>query len=252
MNDPAESEKDRSFTRMAGIVAIASLPLAFGNLLAMLASVHFDLNGISDPLVLLRSGGNAPTLWRLSMVLDIAGYYLAILPLLVLLHASLRQGRHWVDLGAICLVAYSVIGAIGGAELATAVPTLMKDFVTASGPQRFALQTTFTGYTDGIYRGMWNLLEEFLAGVGWLCFAYVLAEQRRKLSRLTACLGVACIVDAVGSTLGADAISSAGLIVYLVLAPIWAFLLGRDALRARAPFAPDPSRRDERRRVLAP
>ena len=47
---------DRSFSRMAAIAAIASLPLAAGNLMAMLATVHFNLNGMTNPLVLRHAG----------------------------------------------------------------------------------------------------------------------------------------------------------------------------------------------------
>src|SRR5262249_17926311 len=81
---------DRSFARVAAIAAIASAPLAAGNLVAMLAAVHFDLRGMTDPLVLLHAGRAAAPLWRWSMVLDVFGYYLPIVPLVLLLRTSLR------------------------------------------------------------------------------------------------------------------------------------------------------------------
>ena len=92
---------DRSFSRAAAIAAIVSLPLAAGNLVAMLATVHFDLDGMTDPLVLLHAGGAAAPLWRLSMILDVLGHYLAIVPLVLLLRASPRhRSPNWVDLHA--------------------------------------------------------------------------------------------------------------------------------------------------------
>ena len=95
---------DRSFQRVAAIAAVVSLPLAAGNLIAMLATVHFNLNGMTDPLVLLHAGKGAAPLWRWSMILDIFGYYLAIVPLILLLRSSLReQSPNWVDLFALCL-----------------------------------------------------------------------------------------------------------------------------------------------------
>jgi hypothetical protein len=81
---------ERSFARMAGVLAIVSLPLSVGNVLAMLATVHFDVRGMTDPLVLLHASAAAGGLWRTSMVLDIAGYYLAIVPLVVVLRSWLR------------------------------------------------------------------------------------------------------------------------------------------------------------------
>ena len=224
---------DRSFSRMAAIAAIASLPLAVGNLLAMLATVHFNLNGMSDPLVLLHAGWAASSLWRWSMILDIFGYYLPIVPLVLLLRSShRRQSPNWIDLFALCLLAYCLLGAIGGAMLATALPTLIREYASASSAShQVSLQTVFTGYTDGIYRGLWNLLEEFLAGVGWIGFGLVLRTERRRLGLVTIVLGVACLVDSSGTALNTDVIASTGLTVYLVLAPVWACWMGISLLR---------------------
>ena len=48
------------------------------------------------------------------MVLDLLGYYLPIVPLILLLRISLRdRSPNWVDLFALCLLAYCFIGAIG-------------------------------------------------------------------------------------------------------------------------------------------
>jgi hypothetical protein len=228
---------DRSFSRMAAMAAIASLPLAVGNLLAMLATVHFNLNGMSNPLVLLHAGSAAPPLWRWSMILDIFGYYLPIVPLILLLRSSHRhQSPNWIDLFALCLLAYCLIGAIGGAMLATALPTLIREYASASNvSHQVSLQMVFTGYTDGIYRGLWNLLEEFLAGVGWIGFGLVLRTERRRLGLVTIVLGFACLVDSSGTALNTDVIASTGLTVYLVLAPVWACWMGISLLRQPPP-----------------
>lgn len=223
---------DRSFQRVAAIAAIVSLPLAAGNLIAMLATVHFNLNGMTDPLVLLHAGKGSAPLWRWSMILDIFGYYLAIVPLILLLRSSLReQSPNWVDLFALCLLAYCFIGAIGGAELATALPRLIREYATASPSHRMSLEAVFTGYTDGIYRGLWNLLEEFLAGIGWLGLGLVLRAERPRLGIASIVLGSACLVDSFGTAINVDAVGSTGLTIYLVLAPVWAFWIGVGLLR---------------------
>jgi hypothetical protein len=228
---------DRSFRRMAGVVAIASLPLAVGNLLAMLGVVNFNLNGISEPIVLLHAGAGAAGLWRWSMILDIAGYYLPIVPLLFLLRNLLRpQSPNWVDLSTACLLAYCFVGAIGGAILATALPTLISDYASATAAHQANLATVFTGYTDAIYRGLWNLLEEFLAGVGWIGIGLALRSGQRRLGLVTLTLGAACLLDSLGTALNIDAISTVGLVIYLVLAPLWACWLGVALLRNSPAF----------------
>jgi hypothetical protein len=223
---------DRSFERVAAIAAIASLPLSAANLLAMLATVHFDLEGMTNPLVLLHAGASTAPLWRWSMVLDIFGYYLPIVPIVLAMRGRLcRFSSNWADLCALCLIAYCLIGAIGGAILATAIPTLMREDA-AVGSDHSALQTVFTGYTDGVYRGMWNLLEEFLAGVGWIGFGALLCKERGRLGAVTIALGGACLVDSAGTMLNVEAVSSIGLSVYLVIAPVWACWLGIRLLRS--------------------
>ena len=95
----------------------------------------------------------------------------------------------------------------------------------------------FTGYTDGIYRGLWNLLEELLAGIGWLGFGLVLWAERRRLGIASMVLGAACLLDSFGTAINVDAVSSTGLTVYLVLAPVWACWIGVGLLRPAAPRA---------------
>jgi hypothetical protein len=235
LEDP-HTVSDRSFCCTAAILAIASLPLAVGNLVAMLATVHFDLSGMTNPLILLHAGPAAAPLWRWSMILDIFGYYLPIVPLILVLHRRLRpRGPSWIDLFALCLLGYCLIGAIGGAMLATALPTLIRDYaITSSLSHQTSLQSVFTGYTDGVYRGLWNLLEEFLAGIGWIGFGVVVRGDRPRLGFVTIVLGAACLVDSFGTALNTDAIASTGLTVYLVLAPAWACWMGIDLLRARS------------------
>ena len=225
-------KNDDSFSIMAAVAAIVSLPLAAGNLFAMLATVHFNLEGMNDPLVLLRSGQGAASLWRWSMVLDILGYYLPIVPLILLLRSSVRgRAANLTDMFTMCLLGYCMIGAIGGAILATALPTLIRGYANAaSAVDRQTLQAVFTGYTDSVYRGLWNLLEELLAGIGWLGIARVIPAGRH-LRLATSVLGVACLVDSVGTALDVSVVASAGLTVYLVLAPVWACWWGIDLLR---------------------
>jgi hypothetical protein len=228
---------DHSFSRMAAIAAIVSLPLADGNLMGMLATVHFDAAGMTNPLVLLHAGTAAAPLWRWSMILDIFGYYLPIMPLILLLRGSLRhQSPNWIDLFAICLLAYCLIGAIGGAMLATALPTLIREYAnTTNASHQMGLQAVFTGYTDAIYRGLWNLLEELLAGIGWIGLGLVLGTNRRRLGMITIVLGLSCLVDSLGTALNTDVLASIGLTVYLVLAPVWACWMGIDLLRTPLP-----------------
>ena len=229
---------EQSFRRAAAIAAIVSVLFAAGNLVTALAAVGFDLNAISHPLALISRGAAAAALWHWSMLLDTFGYYLLIVPLVLLLRRALRdQSPNWIDLSVLCLLVYCFIGALGGAMLASAVPTLIKDYATATLPHRAILETVFNGYSDAVYRGVWNLLEEILGGAAWIGIGLVLKDQDRRLGRTTIVLGVACLVDGIGTALNLDAIATIGLTMYLVLAPTWAGWIGIRFLRDDTPFA---------------
>jgi hypothetical protein len=216
----------RSFRRFAGFAALLSAPLAAANILAMFGAVHFDTSAMANPIALLHEGRSSATLWRWAMIFDLLGYYLLIVPAVLVLRQSLRSEQpEWVDLGCGCLLTYSLIGAIGGAVLATAIPPLMNAY-SAVGSHHYVLTAVFNGYSNAIYRGMWNLLEELLAGIGWLVLGSAMCRVDGRLGLLTVLLGAACLVDAFGVMINAGAVADAGLGVYLVLAPTWACLVG--------------------------
>jgi hypothetical protein len=245
-------DSERSFKRFAAIAAISTLPVALGNLVTMLAAVRFDLNGISNPLILLQQGVDSAVWWRWAMVLDVLGYYLLIVPSILVLRSGLReQGRSWLELAVLCLLAYCLIGAMGGAILAAAIPPLIRAYATP-GPHREVLQTVFNGYSDSVYRGLWNLLEELLAGIGWIVLGRILRSGHNLLGTVTMLLGCACVVDSIGTAANVGAIATLGLTAYLFLAPAWAVWLGTLLLRDRGPFTPgEASPRARPRRVLA-
>ncbi len=233
--------RSRSFSRAAGLVAVLSLPFAAANLFTMFAAVHFDGRGMSDPLVLLRAGGSAPTLWRWAMVFDILGYYLLLLPPLLVLHRWLAErDRDWANLAVGLLVAYTLIGASGGGALALALPRLITAY-GADPTHRATLETVFLSYTDGIYRGLWNLLEELLAGLGWLVMGLLIRGVRRRLGLITVVLGAVCLADSIGVMINVAGLADSALSVYLVLAPVWACWVGSLILRDR--LLPKPTAR---------
>jgi hypothetical protein len=214
---------DRSFGRVAGLTAIISLPVAVGNLLTIGLAVHFNLNAISNPLLLIHTGVSGARWWHFSMILDTLGYYLMIVPLtLVLRKRFLSISQDWTNLFVLSLLAYSFIGAAGGAILASGVPPIITSFASASASHRAILDSVGTGFSNAVYRGLWNLLEEFLAAIGWFGMGMLTRAEHRRLSSLSMVLGIACLVDAIGTAANVDSIATTGLTVYLVLAPIWA------------------------------
>lgn len=224
-----------SFRRFASIAAIISLPISLACLLFSLIAIDFNMDAFSDYSLLLAQGEQSASPWRWAMLLDLFGYYLLIVPVVLYLRSWLiPKGREWMNLATIGLLTYSLVGAIGAVILATTLPPILESHAAALEPQRSALEATFTSWSTAVYSGLWNLLEQLAGGIGWLIIGLILHNHYRKLALLTTALGISCLIDAFGSILGLEAIASIGQSVYLILAPLWAGILGIVLWRTRA------------------
>ncbi len=223
---------ERSFQRMAAIIAVLSAPFAFGNTLVMLIAMNFDVDAITNPLAILASGTEAADLWRWSMVLDMLGYYLLIVPLVLLLRQWLGQrSPRWAELFGLCLLWYSLIGAIGAAIHAATLPPLIRAYAEVNAGQQDGIRTVFLAVHDLVLVGLWNILEVLVGGIGWIGMGLLLMQERRILGGVTVLLGLAALVDSLGVITNVEALATTGLMIYIFLAPIWALWLGLDVLR---------------------
>ena len=225
-------DSTRSFQRHAALAAMASAPLAYASITLSLASVGFDFDAFSKPLLLLQAGAAGASLWRWSMLLDIVGYYLLIVPLSLFLCGWLRsKSPGHAELYTLGLLGYSLVGAIGAAMMATIVPPLMLDYASADATRRQVLEITFTTASNMVYVGLWNLLEQLLGGIGWIGLGVLLRTERSALGTLSIVVGCCALLDFAGTVLQNETLGMVGLNAYLVLAPAWAFLLGVSLLR---------------------
>ncbi|MBC8161305.1 MAG: hypothetical protein H7Z42_08805 [Roseiflexaceae bacterium] len=223
---------ERSFQRMAAITALLSAPLAFGNTLTMLLALGFDVEAVMDPLALLASGPFGAEMWRWSMVLDMLGYYLLIVPLTLFLKRWLgARIPGWAELFGLGLLGYSLVGAIGAAIHTATLPPLIRAYSEAASGQQAILRIVFLAFDDAVMVGLWNTLEMLLASTGWLGFGILLLRERRASGVITILLGASALTDVAGVIFGIEPLATAGLMVYIFLAPIWALWLGLDLLR---------------------
>jgi hypothetical protein len=223
----ARNPGDLAFGRAAAIGAIVSAVLAVGSVLTGLAAVGFNFAAMADPMLLLRAGQRAASLWRASLLLDLFGYYLLIVPLILTLRATFwpRAGS-WSDLFSFCLLSYCLIGAIGAAMMAMAVPPIIEAYAGAGPAERQILVTTYTAQSNDVYRGLWNLLEVFLGGVGWIGFGWLLRSDGRAVAALTFVLGISTLANSLGMIANREEFHLGALNLYLFLAPAWALVMG--------------------------
>ena len=118
-----------------------------------------------------------------------------------------------------------------GTIFAAVHPPLAAAYAPASAEERATLEIVFGTIANMVYGGMWNILEEILAGIWFLGIGLLLRVERRIFSILSMVLGIAAFLDSFGNILSVQALASVGLYIYLILAPIWALWLGIDLLR---------------------
>jgi len=226
-------EQQNSFRKVVGWLTIISVPFAFAN---------FTLTGIAgsggqeafDIYYLLNAGDQAGSLMKWSWLADMLGYYLFLVPVVFLLHHWLKKNNpYWISIFTFCGLAYILSGSIGAAALAKTWPTLISAFTHANGITKEVYGIVFTNTTEMVYGGIWGYLEFLLAGIWWIGIGFAMKPERKAIGIVTIVLGIFTLATVVGEVFTFEYIALTGLLVYLLLAPIWAGWLGISLLRGK-------------------
>ncbi|MGC3947607.1 MAG: hypothetical protein QM762_24395 [Chryseolinea sp.] len=211
--------------RIAGTITILSGLLALGSMLTGMIATNYDSEAFSNPILILRMQSATPTMIRWFMLLDMFGYYLLLLPVMFLMHERMKSKSAWASLITFSGYGYVIIGSIGAAMLASAWPALIMNFRQASPADQPLYQELFLMSNELVVKGIWNILEMFLAGTWWLGIALLIPGSRAlKVTTLTLC--IACLIDGLGEMLGLGILAEIGLNIYLVAAIGWAIWTG--------------------------
>ena len=223
-------EQQNSFRKVVGWLTIISVPFAFANF----ALTGIAGNGEQDIYNLLKAGEQAGTIMKWSWLADMLGYYLFLVPVVFLLHYWLKKNnRYWIAIFTFCGLAYIFSGSIGAAMLAKTWPTLISAYTHANGINKELYGIVFTNTTALVYGGIWGYLEFLLAGIWWIGVGFALKSERKALGIVTIVLGVFTLTCMVGEVLALEYFALIGLMVYLLLAPIWAAWLGISLVRGK-------------------
>lgn len=218
---------DTSFRRIAAITAIISAPLALANVFLVMFTAEFNFELLSNPVGFIAVGAGRAELVRWSWLLDLFGYYLLLTPAaLYLWHWLKPKSPNLMRMYTIFGLAYILIGATAATILASVWPPLIRAYAQASGGQQEMLTVVFQATADLVYEGLFNVLEIIPGGFWWLGIGLILRNEQRSLGIATIILGIAALVDGVGTLLRVEALAMPGLLVYLYLAPFWALWLG--------------------------
>lgn len=216
--------------QIVGLITILSGIVAFISYFMVAAAVNFNFDFFSNPVIIFSLENVNISMLRWSMIADIFGYYLLLLPVLFFIHNWLKDKTEWRNVITFCGTTYVLLGAAGAAILATTWTSLLLKFPVSSPEQQETIKLLFDSFSQLVYGGLWNLLDSFAAGVWWIGVGMFIKKDYRILGWFTVSVGVFSLLDSIGNIFEIHALAETSLNLYLILAPLWAILIGTKLL----------------------
>lgn len=207
-------------TILSGIIAVLCLYFA-----AMGVNYHMEV--FNDPALMLTLPDVNAEASKWSMICDMFGYYLLLLPVIYYLHEWMRDKTPWSNLITFCGLAYVLIGAIGASVLAVVYPYAINTYAAAIPEMQLLVKTNFELVNTMIYGGLWNLLEVIFAGTWWILTGLLLYNTGRKAIGIVSVIsGVFPVLDALSGMTESSSLHELSLNGYLYFAILWAIWTG--------------------------
>jgi hypothetical protein len=201
---------------------IALLCMIFG---AIAVDFHFEV--FNNPALMLTLPGVNAEAGRWSMICDMLGYYMLLLPVICYLHDWMKDKTPWSNLITFCGLAYVLIGSVGASILAVTYPQALNTYPGAAAAMQPIIKSNFEFVNSMVYGGMWNLLEVLFAGVWWLFVGIALLKTGRKsIGIVTIILGGFSLLDGFSGMIESASLHEITLNVYLYLSIVWAVWIG--------------------------
>lgn len=227
-------DQQNSFKKVAGWLTVVSVPFAFTNFILTGIAGGNNSQDFADIYFFINAGIEAGNLMKWSWLADLLGYYLLLVPAAFLIHHWLKtKSPYWMSVFTFCGLAYIFSGSIGAAILAKIWPTLLSGYANADEPVKEIYRIVFTNSTEMVYGGIWGYLEFLLAGIWWIGIGVTMKSERKALGVVTIILGVFTLTALAGEVFDLKNIALTGLVIYLILAPIWALCLGISLVRGK-------------------
>lgn len=226
--------QNKTQQRWIGAVTVAAGFIALASLLSIFLAVNYRSEAVADPMLVLGLPGVNANLVKGSMLFDMLGYYLLLLPLIFFLREYLKEDVLLSKLSAACGVAYVLIGGIGAAILAVVWPYIITAYKTAGINEQKLLAANFRFFNMMVYEGLWNLLETIFAAAWWGLTGLLLFRKGFSfIGVFTTVLAAGCLADAASGMFGWTGLHQASLNVYLLLSIVWTIMMGVFLLRKR-------------------
>lgn len=215
-----------SFTKITGWVTLFSGLVAFISYYLVAASVNFNFDFFSNPTSIFTTEGVNSEMLRWSMITDVFGYYLMLLPVVFYFKVWLDNKTPWNNLITFLGTSFILMGALGATILTTVWPYLLETYATASANEQGNIEILFQTFSQVVAVGIWNLLDGITGGLWWLLIGLFLRSSHKVLAWLSVIVGTLMLLDSMGNIFTFKVLSEIVLNIYLLLAPIWAIVMG--------------------------
>ncbi|MBI9100035.1 MAG: hypothetical protein JEY91_16255 [Spirochaetaceae bacterium] len=230
-------EPQNSFRKVVGWLTIISVPFAIANfVLTSVASVAASAETIdfSDLGFFVNAGIEAGNLMKWAWLADLFGYYLLLVPAAFFIHYWLKsKNPYWMNIITYCGVAYLFAGSMGAAILARIFPSLISGYTGADGAVKEIYRIVFTNSAQMVNGGIWGYFEFLLAGIWWIGIGFTMRQERNALGVCSIILGISSILAAFGHIFDLYNVANLGLVIYLMLSPVWACWLGISLIQGK-------------------
>jgi len=206
-------------TLLSGVIGLVSYILVAG-------AINFNFEFFSDPSVIFTTEGVSRTMLKWSMITDVFGYYLLLLPVLFFIHEWLKGKSEWRNIFTFCGTSYIFAGALGASILAAAWPVLFDRFSGATPEQQEIIKHSFENLALIVVNGIWNLFDALMFGVWFIAIGFFIKSKHQVWGWFTIIVGLLSAIDFVANALEINSVAEIALNLYLLLAPIWAIGFG--------------------------
>ena len=220
--------------RLVGWVAIVGALLGWINIGFYAAAVGGDFTVYYQPAVFLSLPASAHSYFHTSMVLDTLGFYLPFLVVGGYLWSVLRvEHGPLIDIAALCIVTYVLLGIAGASLMFAAVQPLASLHAAGDAAVKAGSEAAWLALAHGSQQGLW-LMEGPVMGFWGLVMGKAMRASGMPYGRLLMVVGALYASVFVVGVLNLWAVAELIQFVFLILLPMWAVLTGVSLLRQPA------------------
>jgi hypothetical protein len=187
---------------------------------------------LARPADLVTIGDGKAAIFRVSLVADMLGSYLMLVPAAVYLWRELRERDGLaVDIATASGVMYSVMGASAAAALAGGGEPLIRAYDGGSATEAAQAAISFEALIGGAV-SVWQISGAIAGGVWWLIIGALLRDRWKWFARFSMAFGAFLVLFALARALGLEVESSGPATLAFAPIGVWAIWFGANVWSA--------------------